>query len=299
MKPTAPDEGTKQSRGKRGRQRSGNKILQSTSRFQGLLTEARELIESVFERACSLCPSTSAPIVGHLMSEARLLSSIVSASDLDQNVLALKTIMLLGRHLKSLADIDRSRSVTYRREQAALEYQAKQDHISFIDVQWPEQTPRPDSSHEDLTDMLSSLSVSTNKRVLPMTGEEILHGLPAGCTVISINLSESREHFIISKVHPQGCVVVRLPLLKHPPDGEEPFTFTNAYSELSEIIRLNNESAQAAKDVPDRAAKEIWWTTRMELDSRLSLFLQNMETCWIGGFTVPVLKESSLIIGPV
>ena len=87
-------------------------------------------------------------------------------------------------------------------------------------------------------------------------------------------------------------MVVRLPLLKHPPDGEEePFTFANAYAELSEIIRLNNESAQAAKDVPDRAAKEIWWTTRMELDSRLSLFLQNMETCWIGGFTVPVLEK--------
>jgi hypothetical protein len=182
--------------------------------------------------------------------------------------------------------------VTYRREQAALEYQAKQDHISFIDIEWPEQTLRPGSSHEDLTDMLSSLSVSTNKRALPMTAEEILHGIPAGCTVLSINLSESREHFIISKVHPQGCVVVRLPLLKHPSDGEEEsFTFANANSELSEIIRLNNESAQAAKDVPDRAAKEIWWTTRMELDSRLSLFLQNMETCWIGGFTVPTLKE--------
>ena len=174
----------------------------------------------------------------------------------------------------------------YRREQAALEYQAKQDHLSLTDVQWPEQTSRPDSEDEDLTDMLTSLSVSTNKRALPMNAEEIIHGIPAGCTVVSINLSESKEHFIVSKVHPQGCVVVRLPLLKHPPEAEEPFTFDNAYEELSEIIRLNNESAQAAKDVPDRATKEIWWTTRKQLDSRLSLFLQNMETCWIGGFTV-------------
>src|SRR5579859_3762648 len=180
----------------------------------------------------------------------------------------------------------------YRREQAALEYQAKQDHLSLTDIQWPEQTSRPDSEDEDLTDMITSLSVSTNKRALPMTAEEIIHGIPAGCTVVSINLSESKEHFIISKVHPQGCVVVRLPLLKHPPEAEEePFTFDTAYEELSEIIRLNNETAQAAKDVPDRAAKEIWWTTRKELDSRLSLFLRNMETCWVGGFTVPVLEK--------
>jgi hypothetical protein len=58
------------------------------------------MIESVFERACALCPSTLAPIVGHIMSEARLLSSIISASDIDQNLLALKTIILLGNHLK-------------------------------------------------------------------------------------------------------------------------------------------------------------------------------------------------------
>lgn len=75
-------------------------MLQSTSRFQSLLTEAREMIESLFERACALCSSTLAPVVGHLMSEARLLSSIVSAADIDQNLLALKTIMLLGRHFK-------------------------------------------------------------------------------------------------------------------------------------------------------------------------------------------------------
>lgn len=269
-------------------------MLQSTSRFQSLLIEARDMIESIFERVCSLCPSTSAPIIGLLLGEFRLLSSIVSESQIDQNVLAMKTVMLLGNTSGFQANIDRSRSVMYRREQAALAYQAKQDYFSFTDVQWPEQISRQDSGDEDdnLTDMLSSLSVSSAQRALPVTAEEILHNIPAGCTVVSINLSESKEHFIISKVHPQGCVVVRLPLLKHPPEAEEePFTFSNAYDELSEIIRLNNESAQTAKDVPDRAAKEIWWTTRKELDSELSLFLQNMETCWIGGFTVPLRRD--------
>ena len=71
-------------------------MLQSTSRFQSLLIEARDMIESIFERVCSLCPSTSAPIIGLLLGEFRLLSSIVSESQIDQNVLAMKTVMLLG-----------------------------------------------------------------------------------------------------------------------------------------------------------------------------------------------------------
>jgi hypothetical protein len=74
-------------------------MSQSITRFQSLLIEARESIEAIFEQACNLCPSTLGPIVGLLMGEARLLSSIVSEPDNDQNILALKTIMLLGIYL--------------------------------------------------------------------------------------------------------------------------------------------------------------------------------------------------------
>lgn len=226
------------------------------------------------------------------MGEAKLLSSVINDLDKDQNVVALKTIMLLGISSLDCADSDRSKSVMYRREQAALEYEAKQEYVSLKEVQWPEQKSRPDSPDEDLSDMLTSLNVSTRKKDSTLTAENLLHGIPTGCTVVSIHLSESKEHFIISKVHSQGCVVVRLPLIKHPPEGDEdPFTFENAYAELAEIINLNNQTAQAAKDVPDRQAKEIWWTTRKELDARLALFLQNMETCWIGGFTVARLSK--------
>ena len=175
----------------------------------------------------------------------------------------------------------------YQREQAALDFQTKQEYISLKEIQWPEQQPQPDASDDDLTDMLTNLSVSAQKRTATLTSENVLHGIPTGCTVVSVSLSESKEHFVISKVQTQGCVVVRLPLLKHPPEAdEEPFTFENASEELLEIITTNNQTAQAAKDVPDRQAKEIWWTTRKELDARLALFLQNMESCWIGGFTV-------------
>jgi hypothetical protein len=184
---------------------------------------------------------------------------------------------------------DRSRSVMYQREQAALDYQAKQEYMSLKEIQWPEQQSGPNASDDDLSEMLTSLSVSTQKRTSPLTAENVLHGIPTGCTVVSVHLSESKEHFILSKVQAQGCVVVRLPLLKHPPEAdEEPFTFENAHDELLEIVTANNETAQSAKDVPDRQAREIWWNTRKELDARLALFLQNMESCWIGGFTVPL-----------
>jgi separase len=140
--------------------------------------------------------------------------------------------------------------------------------------------------------MLTGLNISQNRETT-LTAENLLHGIPAGCTVVSIHLSESKEHFVLSKVHTQGCVVVRLPLLKHPPEAdEEAFTFENALVELNDIINLNNSTAQAAKDVPDRKAKEAWWTTRRELDAQLALFLQNMETCWIGGFTVLFLGST-------
>ena len=58
--------------------------------------QARGLIESICEQACQICPSVLSQVVGLVVSEARLLSSLVIEPDTDQNVLALKTIMLLG-----------------------------------------------------------------------------------------------------------------------------------------------------------------------------------------------------------
>ena len=170
-----------------------------------------------------------------------------------------------------------------------MEYEAKQEYISLKEVQWPEEQSDPDDlDDEELSTLLTTLTISPQKKQdTAFTAESLLNSIPAGCTVVSIHLSESKEHFVLSKVQSQGCVVVRLPLLKYPPEAdEEPFTFESALAELTEIIEFNNQSAQAAKDVPDREAKEVWWNTRKELDCRLALFLQNMETCWIGGFTV-------------
>ena len=82
-------------RGKRTRARP-TKLSHSVNRFQSLLIQAQAVIESIFEQACVLCPSTLAQLVGLLMGEARLLSSVINEPDQDQTVLALKTIMLLG-----------------------------------------------------------------------------------------------------------------------------------------------------------------------------------------------------------
>ena len=44
-----------------------------------------------------MCPSTLTQIVGLILSETRLLTSLVTDPDVDQIVLALKTVMLLGK----------------------------------------------------------------------------------------------------------------------------------------------------------------------------------------------------------
>jgi hypothetical protein len=82
-------------RGRRTRTTSA-KLSTSVGHFQSLLGKAREAVESVFEHACRMCPSTLAQVVGLLVGETRLLYSIMSEPEGDQNILALKIIMLLG-----------------------------------------------------------------------------------------------------------------------------------------------------------------------------------------------------------
>jgi len=93
--------------GKWSRGRS-TKLSTSVTRFQTLLSQAQELVDNNFEHACALCPATTSRLVGLLMGEARLLSSVINESDEDQNILALKTIMLLGISLRSSASDPRS-----------------------------------------------------------------------------------------------------------------------------------------------------------------------------------------------
>jgi len=274
-------------RGRRTRNHSA-RMSDSLNRFAILLHQARDSIESLFEMACKLCPSTLARVVGLLMSEAQLLSSIICDTNIDQNNLALKTVLLLGKAPKLDCRLteDRSRSVMYKREQAALEHEAKQQLLSLKQIEWPDRPSVSDDQTTDLTEMISGLNLTTRNSNIHVTPETLLNNIPAGCTVVSIHLSDSKEHFILSKIHAQGCIVVRLPLLKHLPDTDEaPFTFGSAYEELTTIMRLTNETAQAAKGVVDREAKETWWKSRKTLDERLGVFLQNMERCWIGGFT--------------
>jgi hypothetical protein len=93
-------------RGKRTRTRSA-KLSHSVGHFQSLLLKAREAVESVFENACTMCPSTLAQVAGLLVGETRLLYSIMSEPEADQSMLALKTIMLLGTSLSDdLTQID-------------------------------------------------------------------------------------------------------------------------------------------------------------------------------------------------
>jgi hypothetical protein len=71
------------------------KTSTSVNRFEALLLQARELIESICERTGQTCPSTLAQAMGFIVSETRLLSALTTEPDANQNE-ALKTMMLLG-----------------------------------------------------------------------------------------------------------------------------------------------------------------------------------------------------------
>lgn len=86
-------------KGRRTRTTSA-KLSTSVGHFQSLVAKAREAVESVFGHACRMCPSTLAQVVGLLIGETRLLNSIMSEPEGDQNILALKIIMLLGNRFR-------------------------------------------------------------------------------------------------------------------------------------------------------------------------------------------------------
>ena len=67
-----------------------------------------------------------------------------------------------------------------------------------------------------------------------------------------------------------------------------------AIEELKSIVAANNETTHAAKDLNGKEAKLAWWSTRKELDQRLSELLDNVEHCWLGGFKGLLMQDAKL-----
>ena len=83
---------------------------------------------------------------------------------------------------------------------------------------------------------------------------------------------------------------LRLPLTRQHADDpeEETFTYDEAITELSDIIRASDATVHRAKDdaagMEAKSAKTQWWAEREELDDRLKTLLLNMQNIWLGGF---------------
>ncbi|VDC05614.1 unnamed protein product [Peniophora sp. CBMAI 1063] len=108
--------------------------------------------------------------------------------------------------------------------------------------------------------------------------------LPPHWTVVHIAVTEDRNTLFLSRQRAgQAPLVLCLPLRS---DEEEHLAFGDALHELSEIVRLNDETTRAAATVrgQDREARAEWWAQRAALDTRLKELLENVEFCWLGAF---------------
>jgi len=148
--------------------------------------------------------------------------------------------------------------------------------------------------------------------------------IPPHWAVLSLGLSEDASVLYISRV--DGCwsaegsggdevkrmadpIVMCLPLTDRresplsletpalssssPPSSSDGTTLTYpaVSHELSEIIRLSDESTKNASSVKpgDDEARRAWWATRRQLDGRMRDLLGGVEGCWLGGFKVSFL----------
>ncbi|KAK9332556.1 peptidase family C50-domain-containing protein [Lipomyces starkeyi] len=113
--------------------------------------------------------------------------------------------------------------------------------------------------------------------------------IPHHWAAVSIGLLEDSEDLIVSRFQAnESPFLLRLPLNRHcsRDADEDSFSFSDALSEMQNIISKSNETAQASRNILNgaKAQKQQWWAERRSLDMRLKELLANMEYSWLGGF---------------
>ncbi|KAL8901963.1 MAG: hypothetical protein Q9192_000264 [Flavoplaca navasiana] len=116
---------------------------------------------------------------------------------------------------------------------------------------------------------------------------EYLDIIPPSWQVLTISLSRSRGEIIVSRLRSgQGPFILSMPLDRHSsrdPD-EDSFGYSQAKTELHDIIAFADQSTHASQDTSQKGARAAWWERRAALDARLRDLLANMEHMWFGGF---------------
>lgn len=111
--------------------------------------------------------------------------------------------------------------------------------------------------------------------------------LPPTWTVVSITVSPDRDHLILSRRGgAQEPIVFSLPIDRQSrrEGEEEALTVDAALEELRDIVEESNHATHAAKDLEGLDARKKWWSQRRELDARLKVLLEGIETTWLGAF---------------
>ncbi|KAL8783021.1 MAG: hypothetical protein Q9213_004918 [Squamulea squamosa] len=117
--------------------------------------------------------------------------------------------------------------------------------------------------------------------------EQYLDIIPQTWQVLTLSLSRTRGELVVSRLRSgQSPFILSMPLDRHSsrdPD-EERFGYTQAKTELQEIVALADQSTHSTQDTSRKGARSAWWEERAALDARLRDLLANVEHMWFGGF---------------
>lgn len=141
----------------------------------------------------------------------------------------------------------------------------------------------PDVYAEDT----KQLNVANETLDASIVHEQCLEMIPHNWQVLTVSLSRSKGEIQVCRMRSgQGPYVLSLPLDRHTsrdPD-EENFGYSQAKTELQDIIKLADISTHSVQDTSRKGSRSAWWEGRAALDARLKDLLTNMQNMWFGGF---------------
>ncbi|KAJ5318916.1 uncharacterized protein N7506_011620 [Penicillium brevicompactum] len=271
--PIAPARKASTRRAKAPAKTARTKAQKASEDFSVMLSKASDCLASVFSDATILGSTLDGHAVSRLMSRISMLSHATSPglpANLAQSPANMNEIGRVGAFARESMAIDIDRQLA--------------DHADPL--LWPTSFPSAVELDDDLCSNFT---------------QDYVDILPESWNVLSLSLSADQTEFVVSRLQKdRSPFLLRLPLHRgnSEDDEEEQFTFEDGKEEMSELIKLANESAHAAKSNTDKVSKKEWWKTREALDRRMESALQNVENIWFGGFRgvfSPLSQESTAL----
>ncbi len=141
----------------------------------------------------------------------------------------------------------------------------------------------PDSLDFPVTAMEASPMAATTENLI---SHEVSELIPPSWNVITIEANDNFKTLSITRRDPkQASFTLKLPLDRVIADeGNKSMNLIDGLQELNQIVQQNNLTTAESRSVKSKESRVSWWTRRMELNSRLKVFLANVEKCWLGGF---------------